>query len=68
MTTDKSIFGLRFQSNEEGLPSREDLKRFCRFELKLADISTEAKHEDLLLEKRKEMLGYLLGVLEKGPA
>jgi len=65
MTTDKSIFGLRFQSNEEVLPSREDLKRF---ELKLADISTEAKHEDLLLEKRKEMLGYLLGVLEKGPA
>ena len=37
----------------------------CRFELKAAAIRTETAHEDVLLEKRSQLLDYLLELLEK---
>jgi hypothetical protein len=54
MTTDKSIFGLRFQSNEEVLPSREVLKRFCRFELKLPKSAPKRSRGTSCSEKEKK--------------
>lgn len=37
----------------------------CHFELKAAAIRTETAHEDVLLEKRREMLAHLFGLLKK---
>ena len=54
-----------FEQIEQALVS---LVSDCRFELKLANICTETSHEDILLEKRKEMLDYLLELLEKRPS
>lgn len=37
----------------------------CHFELTVTEIRTETTHEDILLEKRKEMLDYLFELLHK---
>jgi GTPase SAR1 family protein len=42
------------------------LTRECRFEIKLAAIGAETEHDRVLIEKRKEMLDHLLGLLHKG--
>lgn len=39
----------------------------CRFELPASDIGDETKHEEILIEKRREMLDHLFDLLRKGP-
>ena len=57
--------GAVLQKIEQSLVS---LVSDCRFELKLADVRTSTAHENILLEKRKEMSDYLLDALKKVPA
>jgi hypothetical protein len=38
----------------------------CRFEIKTTDIGTETEHDQILVEKRKEMLNHLFDLLRKG--
>ena len=39
----------------------------CCFEIPASDIGTETEHEEILIEKRWEMLDYLFDLLRKGP-
>jgi hypothetical protein len=39
----------------------------CRFEIPASDAGTETEHEEILIEKRREMLDHLFDLLQKGP-
>ena len=39
----------------------------CCFEIQASDIGTETEHEEILIEKRREMLDHLFDLLRKGP-
>jgi hypothetical protein len=38
----------------------------CCFEISASDIGTETEHEEILIEKRREMLDHLFDLLRKG--
>jgi hypothetical protein len=38
----------------------------CRFQIQASDIGSETKHEEILVEKRREMLDHLFDLLRKG--
>jgi len=43
------------------------LTQDCRFEIPASDIGTETEHEEIIIEKRREMLDHLFDLLRKGP-
>ena len=69
MTKIKSKKSISFEDDRELLAQVEQalvsLISDCHFELKATEYRTETAHEDILLEKRKEMLDYLFELLHK---
>ncbi|HEX9262316.1 MAG TPA: hypothetical protein VF893_07285 [Candidatus Bathyarchaeia archaeon] len=69
MTKIKSKKSISFEDDRELLAQVEQalvsLISDCHFELKATEFRTETAHEDILLEKRKEMLDHLFELLHK---